>query len=262
MIELPKPAKFGARGAAAVDALKYLVKMPYRAFRRAGIERRLPQLPEGRGWRTAISAALQISIMRGLSDYRYREILMLKHPFEIALYTRLIWETKPRTVFEIGTKAGGTALWISDQLRTFGIDGQVISIDIEPPERPPSMPASVTLLRGDANNLAQTLTTNILAALSRPWLVIEDASHHYAATLAVLRFFDPLLRSGEYIVIEDANVTEMGLDAHFNGGPARAIAEFLQDRSRNYIIDASYCDQYGGNVTGNPNGYLRKLLTS
>ena len=257
MLELPRPIKRGPVSA-VVDALKYIIKMPYRAFRRAGIDRRLPRLPGGRGWRTDISPALHISIMRGLIDYRYRDIPMFKHPVEIALYTQLIWELKPRTVFEIGTKFGGSALWISDQLKTFEIDGRVISIDIEPPVPPPVMPTNVTLLRGDAGHLAATLTADFLAGLDRPWLVIEDSSHLYADTLAVLRFFDPLLRSGEYIVIEDANMTEMGLDAGFEGGPAQAITEFLKNRNRDYEIEARYCDLYGRNVTGNPNGYLRK----
>jgi cephalosporin hydroxylase len=88
--------------------------------------------------------------------------------------------------------------------------------------------------------------------------VIEDASHHYAATLAVLRFFDPLLRSGEYIVVEDANILQTGQDLDRDGGPARAISEFLRDRADSYEIDSRYCDQYGSNVTGNPNGYLRR----
>jgi cephalosporin hydroxylase len=77
-------------------------------------------------------------------------------------------------------------------------------------------------------------------------------------TLAVQRFFDPLLQSGDYIVIEDANMTEIGTDAGHDGGPARAISEFLGTRGSDYVIDDRYCDLYGFNVTENPNGYLRK----
>jgi hypothetical protein len=52
-----------------------------------------------------------------------------------------------------------------------------------------------------------------------------------------------------------------GEDADGEGGPARSITEFLQQRGDAYEIDAAYCDQYGRNVTGNPNGYLRKIVT-
>jgi cephalosporin hydroxylase len=88
--------------------------------------------------------------------------------------------------------------------------------------------------------------------------VIEDASHEYRHTLAVLRFFDPMMQSGEYLVVEDANVTDMGDEARFDGGPGRAIAEFLADSGHRYEIDRDYCDRFGHNFTGNPNGYLRR----
>lgn len=241
----------------AINTLKFALKLPYRAFRRAGIERRFPPLPAGRGWRTAIPLSLHVSFYRGVVDYQYRGIPMQKHPVEIALYPRLLWEVKPRTIIEIGSLSGGSAAWLADTLNAFGIDGRIVSVDVAPPS-PSYVPANVKFLRGDANDLASTLKADSLATLPRPWLIIEDSSHHYAATLAVLRFFDPLLRSGEYIIVEDANVTEMGVDARLDGGPARAIAEFLRDRGRDYEIDARYCDQYGRNVTGNPNGYLRK----
>jgi cephalosporin hydroxylase len=101
-----------------IQALKDAVKMPYRALRRAGIERRLAPLPYGRSWRTEIPPALHI--------YRYRDITMQKHPVEIALYLRLIWEVKPRTIIEVGSLSGGSAVWMADTLNSFGIDGKVI----------------------------------------------------------------------------------------------------------------------------------------
>lgn len=241
----------------AVNALKFAVKWPYRTFRRAGIEQRLPKLPNGRSWRSAIPLSLHVSFYRGIIDYHYRGIAMQKHPVEIALYLQLLWEIKPRTIIEIGSFSGGSAVWFADVLNTFAIDARVISVDIKPPS-PSYRPVNVRFFRGDANDLKSTLTTDLLAKLPRPWLVIEDASHHYSATLSVLRFFDPLLHSGEYIIVEDANVTEMGIDARFEGGPSRAIAEFLQSRASDYAIDTRYCDHYGRNVTGNPNGYLRR----
>jgi cephalosporin hydroxylase len=241
----------------AIVAVRVFFDAPRRAFNRASIERRLPALPGGRGWRTAIPPALHRSLQLGILDYRYRGVQMGKHPVEIALYMRLIGEMKPGTIIEIGTESGGAAIWMADVLKMLNIDGRVLSIDLKPPS-PPYVPANVKFLAGDANDLGLTLTPDILASLSRPWLVIEDSSHQFAATLAVLQFFDPLLRSEEYIVVEDGNMTEMGSDDDRDGGPARAITEFLAARGQDYEIDAAYCDHYGRNVTGNPNGYLRK----
>jgi cephalosporin hydroxylase len=211
----------------------------------------------GRRWRSAIGFDLHKSIQLGTLEYKYRGVSCVKHPVEFALYMLLLWNQKPLTVIEIGTNAGGSALWMADQLKAFGIDGRVVSIDINPPEAIPNRP-DIVFLRGDANQLAKSLSTDFLSSLPHPWVVIEDASHQYQATLAVLRFFDPLMRPGEYIVVEDGNVSDMGEDAHFKGGPGRAIAQFLLETKDRYEIDTDFCDFYGHNVTANPNGYLRR----
>ena len=190
--------------------------------------RNLPKLPNRRKWRTDLSNALLWSCQGGTLAYQYRDIPMLKQPFEVALYMRLIWETKPGTIIEIGTHPGGAAVWMSDLLETFGIDGQIVSIDLQPPA-PAYHPRNVSFMRGDAHDLAPTLPRELLAQFRRPWLIIEDA--------------DILLT---------------GQDRDRDGGPARSIAEFLRDRGDSYEIDARYCDQFGYNVTGNLNGYLRR----
>ena len=47
----------------------------------------------------------------------------------------------------------------------------------------------------------------------------------------------------------------------YDGGPTRAIQEFLNNNQDRFIIDESYCDYYGHNVTWNSNGYLKKIST-
>jgi len=78
----------------------------------------LPKLPNRRKWRTALSNALLWSCQGGTLTYQYRDIPMLKQAFEVALYMRLIWETKPGTIIEIGSHSGGAAVWMSDLLKT------------------------------------------------------------------------------------------------------------------------------------------------
>jgi cephalosporin hydroxylase len=183
---------------------------------------------------------------------------MLKHPIEAALYPLLFWQAKPRTIIEIGSASGGSAIYFSDVMRAFGLECRILTLDVQVPN-PPIKPDNVEFLCGDARAIGQTLTAEKLAACPRPWLVIEDSSHEYAHTLAILRFFDPLMQPGEYLVVEDANVTDMGDEARFNGGPGRAVEEFLAGARDRYVIDREYCDRFGHNLTGNPNGYLRRV---
>ncbi|MGQ9724882.1 MAG: CmcI family methyltransferase [Tepidimonas sp.] len=55
-----------------------------------------------------------------------------KNPFDFALYRLHVWHAKPRTILEIGSKHGGSALWLADTLQLYGVDGRVVSVDINP----------------------------------------------------------------------------------------------------------------------------------
>jgi cephalosporin hydroxylase len=198
-------------------------------------------------------------IQRGTMSYAYKGVPTYKNPFDLALYQLLLWEEKPRSLIEIGSKHGGSALWFADLLRSYGIDYTIHSIDVRPPaghEIP-----GVTFPQGNGCNLSATLSAGLLSSLPRPMMVIEDADHRRATTLAVLRFFDPWLRPGEYIVIEDGIVDDLfdgAALAALEGGPRPAIADFLRERGTEYEIDTRLCDYFGANMTWNVNGYLRR----
>ena len=242
---------------AMIEAGTWPFVKPLGSWRSRGLNARLP-FTGGRNWRSAIPFDLHNAIQRGKHQQSYRDLPFLKHPIDQALYSALIWKLKPKTIIEIGSHAGGSALWLADQMRTFQIDGRIVSIDLVPPQ-PPYQRAEIQFLRGDANRLADCLSPEFLSSLPRPLLVIEDAGHEYAATLAVLRFFDPLIRPGEYIVVEDGFLSEFRSGSRLDGGPCRAISQFLSERIGVYEIDTSYCDHFGHNVTGNTNGYLRRI---
>jgi cephalosporin hydroxylase len=215
-------------------------------------------LPGWRRWQSDIPFHSQWTIKDGILRHSWRGVPMLKHPVEAALYPLLFWQVKPGTIFEIGSSSGGSAIYFADCMRAYGLECRILTLDVKVPN-PSVKPDNVEFLYGDAAALGNTLTPDLLHSCPRPWLVIEDASHQYSHTLAVLRFFDPMMRGGEYVVVEDANVADMGDEARFEGGPGRAIAEFLAEAGDRYAIDRDYCDRFGHNFTGNPNGYLRRL---
>jgi len=116
--------------------------------------------------------------------------------------------------------------WLGDLLNNFGIDGHIQSIDIVRVAQL-SHPR-VTFLEGDGRALGETLTAKKLAALPRPWLIIEDADHSYETSKHVLEFFHPHLEAGEYIVVEDGIISDLSNDPACNSGPHRALKEFDQ----------------------------------
>jgi cephalosporin hydroxylase len=195
-------------------------------------------------------------VLHGTLGYTYRGIPMQKDPFDVALYSMLLWREKPRTIIEIGSRFGGSALWFADLLEVFGIDGRVHSIDVVPVDGVSH--ARVTFHTGDARALGATLTPGLLATLPRPWLVIEDSDHQYLTCRNVLEFFAARLRPGEYLVVEDGILEDLGRAAQYDGGPNRAIREFLAAHPGEYVIDTGMCDFFGPNFTFNTNGYLVK----
>ncbi len=196
------------------------------------------------------------TIQRATMRYTWRGVLCNKNPFDLALYPMLLWKERPATILEVGSKMGGSALWLWDTCATFGINTRIVSVDIN--QRAEVDHPRIRFLQGDGRDLGATLSDEFMASLPRPLLVIEDADHHYLTTIGVMRFMDRHLRSGEYICIEDGICDSFGNEGNYDGGPNRAIAEFLDGRT-DYEIDRHYCDYFGHNVTWNTNGYIRRL---
>lgn len=214
----------------------------------------------GRPFRSSIGSDVLDRIQPGTMRTVYRGVPFFKSPFDIALYLQLLSRLAPRTVIEIGTKYGGSARWFADMLTAQEVpNARVVSVDIEPAAG--FADPRITFLQGDAKSLGAVLTPALLQRCPRPWLVIEDSSHHYAETAATLAFFHTHLQSGDYIVVEDGVVAQLTGRQYrqYLDGPNRGVADFLARHGACYAIDTDLCDRFGYNATYNPNGWLRRL---
>jgi cephalosporin hydroxylase len=211
-----------------------------------------------RSYSSEIPKAFLDRLQASVHHYTYKGVQLVKSPFELALYPLLLWNLKPRTILEIGSKEGGSALWFADQAGMLGIDTDVVSIDLLPVDG--IRHDRVTFLGGDGRNLGATLSDAFLARLPHPWLVVEDADHLEATSTAVLDFFDPWLQVGDYIVVEDGILSNLFPETYpgCSSGPHQAVKRFLSTNGSRYRIDPTYCDFYGHNVTWASNGFLRK----
>jgi cephalosporin hydroxylase len=192
---------------------------------------------------------------QGVMNYRYRGILCNKSPLDIAIYLRLLQDARPHTLVEIGSKEGGSALMFRDFGRALGLDMTVVSIDVVAPR---TTYEGVRFLEGDVRNLAATFQSNNLFDLPRPWLVVEDSAHTAEGCRAALQFFAQHLAAGEWLVMEDGVLDELGLSAQYGGGPNAAIASFSTAFPDLFAIGTQYCDMFGTQATYNPNGYLMR----
>lgn len=196
-------------------------------------------------------------MLNGVMSYRYRDVPCHKSPIDIAIYIQLIGQTKPATIIELGTKYGGSAMLFRDLSSMMNLHTRIVSIDQNLPEKAEEF-KDILFIEGNVSNLEDLFEQHALHRLPRPWLVIEDSAHTFSICTEVLEYFSHQLRSGEYLVMEDGVLEEMGIARRYDGGPNRAIREFLLSKPDQFKIDEFYCDMFGANATFNPNGYLKK----
>lgn len=210
-----------------------------------------------RSFKTAFPPELLHTVQAGTMAYTYKGVRCLKDPSDLAIYLKLIWDLRPKTLIEIGSNQGGGALWFADMLSISGIGCPVVSIDTVPVTG--FSDPRIAFLAGDAARLGDTMTAEMRAALPHPWLVVEDSAHTYDVTLAALRFFAEITHPGDVVVIEDGVLDDLGMADAYGGGPNRAVAEFFEAWPETFRVLTQYCDMFGQNATYNPNGYLLRL---
>lgn len=255
-----KEALAAAKAELAIDPTHPQAQKQVESLTKAILRSPIKIPTQQRSWNTTLARENMLSIQNATMNYSYRGVPMLKNPFDFALYPLLIWNLKPRTIIEIGSKDGGSAVWLGDMLNNFGIDGHIYSIDIV--EVTSVQHPRVTYMEGNGRALQEILTPAFINSLPRPLLVIEDADHSYETSKHVLEFFHPYLKLEEYIVIEDGIISDLVQDASYNIGPHKALKEFLSEHEDEYEIDSSYCDYFGYNLTWCTNGFLKKVKES
>ena len=216
-----------------------------------------PVATHERTWNTALASEQLWSIQNASHNYSYKGIPMIKNPFDFALYPLLLWNEKPRTIIEIGSKDGGSAIWLADMMESFGIDGHIYSVDIV--KVMAIEHDRVTYIEGNGRKLAEVFSDEFLKSIPRPLLVIEDADHSYETSISVLNFFHSYLQENEFIVVEDGIISDLVQDHTYNSGPHKALKEFIPLHRREYIIDSTYCDFFGYNLTWCTNGFLKRV---
>lgn len=175
---------------------------------------------------------------QGVKDCNsYKGIPMGKSVYDFALYPMIIWESKPATIFEIGSGEGASAMWMADICNSYKLNTHVISIDIEVPD---VSHEGVWFSQGDIADFNKTiLTSHFLCESPHPWLIVEDA---HVNTNEIIKYVAPYMVKGDYIIIEDTRGKK---------GSTLKVPDTL-------LVDTYYCDYFGLNATSSVNTILWK----
>jgi len=180
---------------------------------------------------------------------RYAGRELFKTSWDFAVLPQLLAELLPRTVVEVGSGTGASALWIADALETArryaGDRGGFVvhSFDIKGPP-PGAAHDRVVFHFGNSSEPERTWPAAFLAGLPHPWLVLDDA---HVNVPGIVAHFLPHMEDGEYFYMEDSW-----------GDRKRDIWETtLLEHEASLVVDALYTDFFGVNVLSAKDGVVR-----
>jgi cephalosporin hydroxylase len=169
--------------------------------------------------------------------FRWRGVPCFKASYDLAIYAMLIDELRPRTIIELGSGAGGSALLFADLCTSAGLTTEVISIDKVVGT---VVDSRITFIRSDCSVWLEA-TAKSKRDFRHPCLVIED---FHGDLVDFFEHMDLILKVGDYLVIEDSFPKQ------------NQISEVIIDRA--YVIDSKYTDFFGINCTSAVNSIFLK----
>jgi len=211
------------------------------------------------------------SICRGKYITKYRGALLWREPKELAILRHFFACSQPRTVIELGTFTGSSAIWFADTAMLLDLDCHVYSMDTDHSLISKDIkrinPEKVTFIEGDRSKIEEMLPTSLLQNLPHPWVVFEDS---HADLFVGFKYLNGFMSEGDYVVAENSDPRMphkpglhvlFGKDEMVQQGTEKLelLRSFLKGHGQDYQVDSFYTDLYGYNCTPHWHGFLRKM---
>lgn len=168
---------------------------------------------------------------------------IFKTVFDFSLHSMLLWDVKPKTIIEIGSGTGASAIWMADLMTVFELETKIFSLDIKKVTAIPHK--NIRFIQGDCNAIDHVFPIKMLAELPHPWVVIEDA---HVDVLNVLRHLSVNMLVGDYMIVEDSR-----------GKKAPDVLTWSNLNKNKFKIDTKYTDYFGRNATCSPDTIFVRL---
>jgi len=182
-------------------------------------------------------------------DLYYRGVRTLKLPLDMWNYQEIIFERNIHWIVETGTRHGGSALCFADLLAAGNREGAVVSIDVTHEALNPVVTAHprIRLVLGDS--AAESITQQVMALVPDRrrggLLLILDSDHAASHVLRELTMWVPLLRQGDYLIVEDTIVNGHPVRPEFGPGPMEAIDAFVARNPGRLRVDDAREAKFG-----------------
>ncbi|MFN2606592.1 MAG: CmcI family methyltransferase, partial [Acidimicrobiales bacterium] len=177
-----------------------------------------------------------------------------KNPLDAWIYQEIVHEVRPDVIVELGSAAGGSALYLAHLLELLG-HGTVVSVDVDRSTFVAEHERLVTVT--GPSSAPETVARVAELCRGKRALVIHDADHTKEQVLVDLRCYAPFVGVGSYLIVEDGIVDlfrpweRLGVTYE---GPLGATEEFLRTTDE-FEVDSGR-ERYV--LTANPRGFLRR----
>jgi len=184
-------------------------------------------------------------------------VQVYKSPMDLWSYQEIITELQPNLIIEFGTHEGGSALYFADLLRSLAIDGEVITVDISMKLVKDLAKSRDTIRFVEDSSISPAVEAILQEATRRrsgKIFAILDSDHakdHVYAEMVMLR---EVLKSGDYLVVEDSNINGHPVLPEWGPGPFEAIEQYGKEFPDDYTLDVARERKFG--FTFAPRGFL------
>jgi len=187
----------------------------------------------------------------------YKSLQLYKTHYDFSIYPMILQDIKPKTIIELGSGNGSSAIWMNDLCKSFQLDAKIysleihdIKIDLKKKKMYKSL-IDINFIQGDAYKINTYFPQNLLEKLEHPWLIIEECHHN---TYNIMKYFHNFLENGDYVIIEDPDETDFQTDLQ-----GLSLIKFMQTYHEQYVVDTKYCDFFGKNNCSFPDSIFKYI---
>lgn len=153
-------------------------------------------------------------------------------PEDVVALSELLAQVRPSVILEVGSRGGGTALWMSTFCHGLGLDTMVHSADWG--RSSGSRPGSIEFWSGDLRKPSSIWPGALLNKLPSPALLILRTLAGYDVTLAALKSMHKWMRKDDILCVEDDDA-----------GAGKALDRLLQLHPVGYERLSSFHEVFG-----------------
>ncbi|MEG3839207.1 CmcI family methyltransferase [Microcoleus sp. herbarium14] len=183
----------------------------------------------------------------------------LKSPSDMWNYQEIIWDLKPSLIIEFGSCYGGGTLFFANVLAQINENSKVFSVDIDHKFLHPKVRnhprIELMLSSSTAPAVAQRIAV-LRSEFPGPVFAILDSNHEKQHVLGEMQMLRPLLKTGDYLIVEDSNINGHPVLPGWGEGPYEAMAEYFAIHPNDYQRDDRRENKFG--FTFATNGFLMR----